>query len=111
MVYSSLQGRLAQRESAAFTRQRSLVRTQHRPLVKSDVLQVKRGRQEQVSDTLPSHCAATVQQRGGEPVNVTVLGERNHNAKQKRHLITNGNPLCRRDAWLQLFLAPLHNVP
>jgi hypothetical protein len=46
-------------------------------------LQVKRGRQEQVSDTLPSHCAATVQQRGGEPVNVTVLGERNHNAKQK----------------------------
>jgi hypothetical protein len=66
-----------------FTRQRSLVRTQHRPLVKSDVLQVKRGRQEQVSDTLPSQCAATVQQRGGEPVNVTVLGERNHNAKQK----------------------------
>jgi hypothetical protein len=26
---------------------------------------------------------ATVQERGGEPVNVTVLGERNHNAKQK----------------------------
>ena len=46
-------------------------------------LQVKRGRQEQVSDTLPSHGAATVGQRGGEPVNVTVLGERNHNAKQK----------------------------
>src|SRR5215212_11109116 len=74
MVYSSLQGRLAQRESAAFTRQRSLVRTQHRPLPKYFVLQVKRGRQEQVSDTLPSHCAATVQQRGGEPVNVAVLG-------------------------------------
>src|SRR5215218_3296043 len=34
MVYSPLQGRLAQRESAAFTRQRSLVRTQHRPLEK-----------------------------------------------------------------------------
>ena len=34
MVYSPLQGRLAQRESAAFTRQRSLVRTQHRPLLK-----------------------------------------------------------------------------
>ena len=66
-----------------FTRQRSLVRTQHRPLSKHLVLQVIRGRQEQVSDTLPSHCAATVQQRGGEPVNVTVLGERNHNAKQK----------------------------
>jgi hypothetical protein len=31
MIYSPLQGRLAQRESAAFTRQRSLVRTQHRP--------------------------------------------------------------------------------
>jgi hypothetical protein len=68
---------------AAFTRQRSLVRTQHRPLVKSDVLQVKRGKQEQVSETLPSNCVATVQERGGEPVNVTVLGERNHNAKQK----------------------------
>jgi hypothetical protein len=35
MVYSPLQGRLAQRESAAFTRQRSLVRTQHRPLGKA----------------------------------------------------------------------------
>jgi hypothetical protein len=32
MVYSPLQGRLAQRESAAFTRQRTLVRSQHRPL-------------------------------------------------------------------------------
>jgi hypothetical protein len=31
MVYSPPQGRLAQRESAAFTRQRSLVRAQHRP--------------------------------------------------------------------------------
>ena len=35
-------GRLAQRESAAFTRQRSLVRTQHRPLKKSGYLQAKR---------------------------------------------------------------------
>src|SRR5829696_1723207 len=34
MVYSPLQGRLAQRESAAFTRQRTLVRSQHRPLKK-----------------------------------------------------------------------------
>jgi len=68
---------------AAFTRQRSLVRSQHRPFPKYLVLQVIRGRQEHVPDTLRSHCAATVQQRGGEPVNVTVLGERNHNAKQK----------------------------
>jgi hypothetical protein len=41
MVYSSPLGRLAQRESAAFTRQRSLVRAQHRPLWKSIVLQLK----------------------------------------------------------------------
>ena len=41
MIYSPLQGRLAQRESAAFTRQRSLVRTQHRPLSKCANLQVK----------------------------------------------------------------------
>jgi hypothetical protein len=34
VVYSRSYGRLAQRESAAFTRQRSLVRTQHRPLQK-----------------------------------------------------------------------------
>jgi hypothetical protein len=42
MVYSSLQGRLAQWESAAFTRQRSLVRTQHRPPDKKLHLQEKR---------------------------------------------------------------------
>ena len=42
MVYSRAYGRLAQRESAAFTRQRSLVRSQHRPLVKSSILQEKR---------------------------------------------------------------------
>jgi hypothetical protein len=41
MVYSPLRGRLAQRESAAFTRQRSLVRTQHRPHPKYVVLQVE----------------------------------------------------------------------
>ena len=41
MVYSRSYGRLAQRESAAFTRQRSLVRSQHRPLSKSCALQVK----------------------------------------------------------------------
>jgi hypothetical protein len=41
MVYSPLQGRLAQRESAAFTRQRSLVRAQHRPLKKYGPLQEK----------------------------------------------------------------------
>src|SRR5215217_9311657 len=39
MVYSRSYGRLAQRESAAFTRQRSLVRSQHRPLSKSAILQ------------------------------------------------------------------------
>ena len=41
MVYSSLHGRLAQRESAAFTRQRSLVRTQHRPLSRTAYLSSK----------------------------------------------------------------------
>src|SRR5215211_245360 len=49
---------------AAFTRQRSLVRTQHRPLPRYFVWQVKRRRQEKVSDMLRSICAATVQQRG-----------------------------------------------
>ncbi len=42
MVYSRPYGRLAQRESAAFTRQRSLVRSQHRPLGKPFSLQGKR---------------------------------------------------------------------
>src|SRR5215218_2457417 len=48
MVYSPLQGRLAQRESAAFTRQRSLVRTQHRPLSRYFVLQGKRKGKEEL---------------------------------------------------------------
>ena len=42
MVYSRSYGRLAQRESAAFTRQRSLVRSQHRPLLFLLHLQDKR---------------------------------------------------------------------
>src|SRR5215210_467788 len=62
MVYSPLQGRLAQRESAAFTRQRSLVQTQHRPLVKFLVLQVIRRRRETIPDRGQGLCAATVQQ-------------------------------------------------
>src|SRR4028119_678724 len=37
----SAHGRLAQRESAAFTRQRSLVRNQHRPPLKRVGLQAK----------------------------------------------------------------------
>jgi hypothetical protein len=62
---------------------RSRVRVSSGPLPFCGDLQVKRGRREKVSDTLRSLCAATVQQRGGEPINVTVLRERNHSAKQK----------------------------
>src|SRR5215212_6997121 len=62
MVYSSLQGQSAQRESAAFTRQRTLVRTQHRPLINPLALQVKRGMCETIPNGLQGLCAAIVQQ-------------------------------------------------
>src|SRR5215212_6277513 len=51
MVYSRPDGRLAQRESAAFTRQRTLVRSQHRPLSRPSILQVKREAKIKVPDT------------------------------------------------------------
>ena len=63
----SAHGRLAQRESAAFTRQRSLVRNQHRPLRKSDVLQVK-PRGGELIDAAPSTLLTTVEIPAGEPV-------------------------------------------
>ena len=50
---------------SAFTRQRSLVRAQHRPLGKSHVLQVKR----QPTVQVPRICQATVQQRTETPAN------------------------------------------
>jgi len=58
----------------AFTRQGSLVRSQHRPLTRYFVLQVKHGRREKVLDILRSLCAATVQQRGGQPAQVVLSG-------------------------------------
>jgi hypothetical protein len=61
MVYSPLQGRLAQRESAAFTRQRSLVRTQHRPLPKFLQMAKKLKLPVLVLQTLCSNRAATRQ--------------------------------------------------
>src|SRR5215208_4036964 len=57
MVYSRPYGRLAQRESAAFTRQRSLVRTQHRPLVK--VLQMAEKKKPPVFEPGALYCNRT----------------------------------------------------
>src|SRR5919112_1005084 len=68
MVYSPLQGRLAQRESAAFTRQRSLVRTQHRPLQETSDLQVKRDRPREAT-----HLAQGLWQQCGSNASITTV--------------------------------------
>jgi hypothetical protein len=73
MVYSRSFGRLAQWESAAFTRQRSLVRTQHRPLGKTAVLQGKTRNTDERPEYLSYSCAATVQQREGSSARLTFV--------------------------------------
>src|SRR3990170_1447563 len=58
-IFSEPPGRLAQRESAAFTRQRSLVRTQHRPLSKPLFSEAKHESRMKDSDTRRTFVAAT----------------------------------------------------
>src|SRR3712207_1650085 len=57
-------GRLAQRESAAFTRQRSLVRNQHRPLKEAAYLSGKPANERRASEPVGIPSTPVVHQRG-----------------------------------------------